>query len=122
MESCIIDDGDMEIQMTLARCLLPPPAQSHSLPSPGSQPPNYTSSLGSGSLSGQSYHLSIPTCLSLPLSASLPTVPVASLQLANQVRGGGGASYLVVEHCNVIMLKVGLVKFFKQINSEGRHL
>ena len=25
VESCIIDDGDMEIQMTLARCLLPPP-------------------------------------------------------------------------------------------------
>lgn len=68
VESCIIDDGDMEIQMTLA------------------SPTNYThTTLPQVPLPvGQPYQLSLPTSLSLPLSASLPTVPVASLHLTNQ--------------------------------------
>jgi len=73
VESCIIDDGDMEIQMSLA------------------SPTMYTNSTIINSLpqvpvtNYPSYHLSLPCSLSLPLSATLPTVPVASLNLANQM-------------------------------------
>jgi len=75
VESCIIDDGDMEIQMSLASPTIYANSNSNIINSLPQVPVT----------SYPSYHLSLPTSLSLPLSATLPTVPVASLQLANQM-------------------------------------
>merc|ERR1719454_1115422 len=76
VESCIIDDPDMEIQMTLSS----PPANYNTTSA------NIINSLPQVPVPvGQQYHLSaLPASLSLPLSATLPTVPVASLQLTGQ--------------------------------------
>merc|ERR1719447_451226 len=76
VESCIIDDPDMEIQMTLSS----PPANYATTSA------NIINTLPQVPVPvGQQYHLfALPASLSLPLSATLPTVPVASLQLTGQ--------------------------------------
>jgi len=86
VESCIIDDPDMEIQMTLAS---PQSAYTagniiNSLPQGDSRQwtPEVSTYNVPSLIPGQGqYHLS---SLSLPLSATLPTVPVASLHLGGQ--------------------------------------
>jgi len=76
VESCIIDDPDMEIQMTLAS-----PQGSYTAGNIINSLPQVPSLVPGG---GQ-YHLSaLPASLALPLSATLPTVPVSSLHLGGQ--------------------------------------
>jgi len=94
VESCIIEDNG-QISNVMEVVTLPNNQQFNA------SNINIMSSLPQVPVS--TYTLTLPSTLSLPMSATLPTVPVASLQhSAMSVGGGGGASLVPVSVSNLV--------------------